>query len=61
MASVGEERRTEPGLKQGALAKRGGTSQATLSELENNPTVKTREVARLAAVLGGKCLVVSRG
>lgn len=64
MASVGErvkERRIELGLKQGALAKRVGLSQTTISDLENNPTVKTREVARLAAVLGVSALWLADG
>lgn len=64
MASVGErlkERRVELGLKQGVLAKRVGLSQTTISDLENNPTVKTREIARIAAVLGVSALWLADG
>jgi transcriptional regulator with XRE-family HTH domain len=64
MASVGDrvkERRKDLGLKQGELARRVGISQATLSELENNPTTKTKEVAKLAAVLGVDALWLADG
>lgn len=64
MASIGDrikQRRKELGLKQGDLAKRVGFSQATLSGLENNPTAQTREVAKLAAVLGVDALWLSTG
>ena len=64
MASVGErvkERRMELGLKQRALAKLVGLLQTTISDLESNPTVKTREVARLAAVLGVSALWLADG
>lgn len=64
MASVGErikERRTELKLKQGEVAKRAGISQATLSDLENDPRAKTREVAKIAAVLGVNALWLAEG
>ena len=56
-----KQRRTEMKLRQAELAKRCGISQATLSELESNPTVRTREVARIAAVLGVSALWLSEG
>lgn len=38
-----------------------GLSQTTISDLENNPTVKTREIARIAAVLGVNALWLADG
>ncbi len=64
MGSIGariKERRSELGMKQDALAKRVGLSQTTISDLENNPTMKTREVARIAAVLGVNALWLADG
>jgi transcriptional regulator with XRE-family HTH domain len=64
MTSVGERikmRREELAIKQGQLAKRVGFSQATLSELESDPRAKTREVAKIAAVLGVNALWLAEG
>lgn len=64
MASVGgriKARRTDLGMTQGALAKNVGVSQATLSDLENNPTVQTRAIAKFAAVLGVNALWLAEG
>jgi transcriptional regulator with XRE-family HTH domain len=54
-----KQRRSELKLSQSELAKRCGMSQATLSDLETNPTVRTREVARIAAILGVSALWLS--
>lgn len=64
MGSVGErikQRRKELGLKQGELARQVGFSQATLSELENDPRAKSREIVKIAAVLGVSALWLSEG
>lgn len=64
MASVGQrikERRKVLGITQGNLAKRVGVSQATLSDLENDPTVQTRAIAKFAAVLGVSALWLAEG
>lgn len=64
MVSVGQrikQRRQELHLKQGELARRVGFSQATLSDLENDPRAKTREIAKIAAVLGVNALWLSEG
>ncbi|MGV3742264.1 MAG: helix-turn-helix domain-containing protein [Burkholderiaceae bacterium] len=64
MASIGErikERREELRMKQSELADRVGISQPTLSNLESDPTAKTREVAKFAAVLGVDALWLAEG
>jgi len=64
MASVGDrvkQRRKELKLNQGDVARRVGISQATLSQLENNESHSTKEIAKLAAVLGGNALWLADG
>ena len=64
MTSVGErikERRKELSMKQIDLARRVGITQATLSQLENDPKQRTREVAKLAAALGVNALWLAEG
>lgn len=56
-----KRRRLELNLNQGELAKRCGMSQATLSDLERNPAARTREVAKIAAVLGVSALWLADG
>lgn len=64
MASLGDrakETRNELGLSQKEVARRVGFSQATLSDLENNNSFSTKEVARLAAVLGVSPIWLTEG
>lgn len=64
MASVGDrvkQRRKELKLKQGEVARRVGISQATLSQLENNGSHSTSEIATLAAVLNVSALWLAEG
>lgn len=64
MGSIGDrirQVRKERGLAQGELARRVGISQATLSQLENNTSHSTKEIAQFAAVLGVSALWLSNG
>lgn len=64
MASVGDrakQRRKDLRLNQGEVARRVGIAQATLSELENNGNHSTKEIAKLAAVLGVNALWLAEG
>lgn len=64
MQSIGErikQRRKELKWGQADLARKIGMSQSTLSKLEANPTTRTREVAKIAALLGVSALWLAEG
>lgn len=48
-------------MKQGEVARRVGISQATLSQLENNGSHSTKEIAKLAEVLNVTALWLADG
>lgn len=64
MTSVGDRTkqvRKELSLTQAVVARRTGISQAALSELENGESKGTKEIAKLAAVLGVSPIWLSDG